>query len=291
MKRFSAHQWGFIAFIFFSVVALIAPEQRNLESISILFGAVTFVFATMSGFFLTRLNHRFDTVRDEISAEDADFLSLYYFSTVIGGAVHAHVRKTIDAYYMTVFENSISKYHRPTRDEYFALYDIFTLRKSGDDSVETKAVYESMAGLLTDIERHRNTIARAGEEQLNASMWTIVIILACMVVVSIFLLRDGSLFFDLAAVLLSTTVVVIVALMRDLERFRLGGVPLAAESGYELLDAMGLPRYVLADRLTSGRVKIPRGAKQIRIGTIDPVTGERTIALTDVSTLPPHMLR
>lgn len=291
MQRLSAHQWGFIAFVVFCVAAFILPEQRHLESISILFGAVTFVFATMSGFFLTRLNHRFDTVRDEISAEDADFLSLYYYSTVIGGAVHAHVRKTIDAYYLTVFENSISEYHRPTRDEYLALYDIFKLRQPSQDSIEVSAVFQSMAGLLTDIERHRNTIARAGEEQLNASMWTIVIILACMVVVSIFLLRDGSLFFDLAAVLLSTTVVVIVALMRDLERFRLGGVPLAAESGYELLDAMELPRYVLAEKLTSGRVKIPRGTKHIRIGTIDPTTHERTIELKDVSTLPPHMLR
>lgn len=289
MNRISAHQWGGIALVFFIIVALVVPEPEQLDAVGVLFGAVTFVFATMSGFFLTRLNHRFDTVRNEISAEDADFLSLYYYSKIIGVKTHEHVRKTIDEYYLTVFEYTISRYHLPTRDEYQSLYDIFTIPSDDEESPRVRAAYQNIASLLTDIERHRNTIARAGEERLTGSMWSIVIILAFMVIVSIFLLRDGSVFFDLAAVLLSTTVVVIVALMRDLENFRLGGIPLAAESGYEMFEAMGLPRYVPEDRLKTGKVKIPRGIEQIRVGRTDPATGERVIETVDVATLPPQL--
>lgn len=289
MKRLSAHEWGAVALVFFILVALALPEPDKLSSVGVLFGAVTFVFATMSGFFLTRLNHRFDTVRNEISAEDADFLSLYYYSRVIGGKVHEHVRKTIDEYYLTVFEYAISRYHLPTRDEYQALYEIFKKNEPETSDGRIYAIYQNIASLLTDIERHRNIIARAGEERLTASMWAIVMILALMVIVSIFLLRDGTLFFDLAAVLLSTTVVVIVALMRDLERFRLGGVPLAAESGYEMFEAMGLPRYVPEDKLKSGKVRIPRGIEKIRVGRIDPASGERILETVDVASLPPEL--
>lgn len=289
MKRISAHQWGGIALVFFTIVALVVPEPNELDAVGVLFGAVTFVFATMSGFFLTRLNHRFDTVRNEISAEDADFLSLYYYSKTLGGKVHEHVRKTIDEYYLTVFEYAISRYHLPTRDEYQRLYDIFTITSDDEESPRVRAVYQNVASLLTDIERHRNTIARAGEERLTGSMWSIVIILALMVIASIFLLRDGSVFFDLAAILLSTTVIVIVALMRDLENFRLGGVPLAAESGYEMFEAMGLPRYVPEDKLKAGKIKIPRGIEKVRVGRIDPATGERVLETIEVSTLPPEL--
>lgn len=289
MKHVSAHTLGGIALVFFIIVALVVPEPDKLEAVSVLFGAVTFVFATMSGFFLTRLNHRFDTVRNEISSEDADFLSLYYFSTVIGGDVEKHVRKTIDEYYLTTFETKLSTYHKPTRDEYRALYEIFIREPGKEIRHELQAVYQNIASLLTDIERHRNVIARASEEKLTKSMWSIVYTLALLVIVSIFLLRDGTIFFDLAAVLLSTTVVVIVALMRDLEVFKLGGVPLAAESGYEMFDAMGLPRYVQEDKLKSGKVKIPRGVSEIRIGHIDPATGERVLKTVEVSSLPSEL--
>jgi hypothetical protein len=287
MKHISAHTLGGGALLLFIVVALIVPEPEKLQAVSVLFGAVTFVFATMSGFFLTRLNHRFDTVRNEISAEDADFLSLYYYSTVIGGKVEEHVRKTIDDYYLTTFETKLSTYHKPTRDEYKALYQIFTLPRGTEVRYELQAVYQNV--LLTDIERHRNVIARASEEKLTKSMWSIVYTLALLVIVSIFLLRDATFFFDLAAVLLSTTVVVIVALMRDLEVFKLGGVPLAAESGYEMFDAMGLPRYIQEDKLKSGKVKIPKGVTEVRIGHIDPATGERVLKTVEVSSLPPEL--
>lgn len=289
VKKLSAQEWGAIALVFFIIIVLVVPEPSGLSSVGVLFGAVTFVFATMSGFFLTRLNHRFDTVRNEISAEDADFLSLYYYSKVIGGKVHEHVRKTIDEYYLTVFEYSISRYHLPTRDEYQALYEIFRIKGEDEDNSRIRAVYENVASLLTDIERHRNVIARAGEERLTGSMWLIVNILALLVIFSIFLLRDSTLFFDLAAVLLSTTVVVIVALMHDLERFRLGGVPLAAESGYEMFEALGLPRYVPEDKLKSGKIKIPKGITQVRVGRVDPETGERILETIDVASLPPEL--
>lgn len=289
MRHIPAHTWGATALVFFILVALVVPEPDKLSSVGVLFGAVTFVFATMSGFFLTRLNHRFDTVRNEISAEDADFLSLYYYSSVIGGEVEQHVKHTIDEYYLTTFEEKLSTYHKPTRDEYRALYDVFAKEPGTEKRHELRAVYENLASLLTDIERHRNIIARASEEKITSSMWSIVFILALLVIISIFLLRDSTLFFDLAAVLLSTTVVVIVALMRDLEVFKLGGVPLAAESGYEMFEALGLPRYIPEDKLKSGKVKIPRGLTHVRLGHVDPETGERVLRTVEVSSLPPEV--
>jgi hypothetical protein len=271
---------------FFTAVALVAPEPHRAESVGVLFGAVTFVFATMSGFFLTRLNHRFDTVRNEISAEDANFLSLYYFSKIVGEQVHDHMRRVIDEYYITVFEHPLNRYHKPTAKIYRELYGFFTHGETVAVRDQHKGIYESVAEILTDIEKRRNVIARAGEERLSGSMWAVVLVLALLVIITIFFLRDGTLFFDVAAVLLSTTVVVIVAVMRDLEDFRLGGVPLALESGYEMFEALGLPRYIPEAQLASGKVRIPRSMTHIRVGRTDPTTGERHIETVATNTLP-----
>jgi len=108
--------------VIFIAITFFAPEGRESEAVELLLTISTFLFAVLAGFYLTRLNTRYDKVRELIASEDSHWLSVYEYSDVLGKKYRKQLTNIIDKYYRATFDYFIGESHRPTQKYMDELY-------------------------------------------------------------------------------------------------------------------------------------------------------------------------
>jgi hypothetical protein len=83
-------------------------------------------------------------------------------------------------------------------------------------------------------------------------------------------------------VLLPTVLILILLILRDFSRLMLGGGAFLEESGQEVLEAIGKPRYYNNFYVKSGISKVPKSVRQYRLGLHTPGSSERQIKFVDL---------
>jgi hypothetical protein len=263
MKYTHALRGSILALIIFAIVAYLVPGKGSSEKVEIILTVSTFLFAILSGFFISRLNTRFNIIREVTAAEDAHWLTLYKTSTLYGKAFSKKISDIAEKYFMICFDYTISVNYAPTTKTFLSLYDELNKIKKyrGESS------FQSMLTNISTIEESRNKSSVLISEQVSKGQWTVLISLVSIITYCIFYLKTPELHSQVITVILSTVLILVLLIIRDLHNLRLGGSLLATESGQEVLEAIGKLRYYGKPYHTS---EIPKHVKKYRLGSHEP---------------------
>lgn len=266
MKYIHAVKGASVAFFVFILAVAFSPESSSLENIDLILTVTTFLFAILSGFFIARLNSRYDKIISYISDEDSYWLSFYRSSSLLGEKFAAKIREEMDKYYIAAYDSGIGNfYYKQTSFYLQSIYEEMEKIKLTDEP-KSSVVFENMMECLVEIEKNRNQSSVSTRERLTMGHWLILLLLAAIIVFCMFFLDLSFPYGQILTVLLSTILVLVLLIIRDLQNLRLGGCALSIESGQEVFECIGKLRYYPQSLIKDGTVDIPKNVKKYRMG-------------------------
>ena len=270
MKYIDAIKGSLIALVIFVVGSYLIVGNGPSNEIQIVFTVSSFLFAILSGFFISRFNARYDRVRELIVIEDAHFLSIYKIASFYGKEFLEKITDLIDKYYILAYDMDTSEGH--TEYKYNAKYFLGIYDEMGklDQKYRSENSFGIILSDLVEIENSRNARSVLAEERVSIGQWAILVALSAIVVFSVFYMQMPTIYSQTVTVLLSTVVVMVLLILRDLQNMRLNGKLVAVESGQEVFEDIGRLRYYHQKYLDEGSIEIPEFVKSYRLGTHIP---------------------
>jgi hypothetical protein len=253
-----------LAFVLLCAVAWTIPGRGPSNEVEVVLTISTFLFAILAGFYIQRLNNRYDQIRELVAAEDALWLSFYKIAHFFGVPFQDRIRDLIDEYYLIAFDFDVGEYYKHNASQFLKVFDECRVLDT------TNNLASSLIMLLPQIEQNRNTASVIEREELTIGQWAMLIFLAIIVLFSIFYIKTPDLYSQLSVVLLGTVLVLVLLTIRDLQELRLWGEAVAEESGEELFEFIGKPRYYNKLYLDQGVVTVPSHVKTYRLGLHKP---------------------
>jgi len=285
MKQFlqgvyiNATKGAAVSFVVFCLAAFLLPEPQQNNGYELVLTISTFLFAIIAGFFISRLNSRFDAIRTIIGEGDGEYLALYKMSQLISPRFSERIRKILSDFYIVAYDFALSDYNRTYKasKKYYMKFwsELKKLKKSEKDNV----YHEKVVDLIVESEKRRNVTSSLASEKLTIGQWAVLIILSVIIVFCIFSLKTTELSSKVLAILLSTVLVLVLLLMRDLQNLILGNSELLEESGQEMFEDLGELRYYQAKHLKSGLSSVPKHIKKFRLGLHEPGAEEFNIKI------------
>ena len=251
------------------VLDLLLPNAAPSGDVNIILTVSTFLFAILVGFFMARLAARYDNIRDNIAQEDAMMLAAYQTMRLINKRLAARMTTVMDAYYIASYDFSLSDAHAAYKATISPFRSLWKLVEEVDQR-KPCAPLPYLVEQLTMIEQHRNQAATVSEEKIRVGSWILLLVLAAIILVSVFYVRTEALYSHFVTIGLSTALVMVLLILRDLQNMMLGGQSLLEESGQEVLEAIGKRRYYHATYLKAGISKVPSHIREYRVGSHVP---------------------
>lgn len=263
--------YSLIVFVFAVIIITVVAPMDNIE---IILTIATFLFAILSGFFISRLGSRYDQIRSQVAQENANLLSLYKTSQSYGDDFAKKIGNHIDQYYICAYDYTLSSYnYKETGINYLKIWDEVTKIKK----YRNESAYQSLLSCLYAIEINRNSASTISQEKLNAGHWTILFMLSAIILFSIFCIRTDDIYYQIITVLFSTVLVLVLLIIRDLQNLMLGDQSLLEESGQEVLEFIGKKRYYNKYFVDRDISKIPSHIKEYRLGLHKPGSTHQNI--------------
>jgi hypothetical protein len=270
-RYINAIRGAMIGFVIFLLASWFLPEvETSVEGLELILTISTFLFAIIAGFFISRLNSRFDSIRSVIGEGDGEMLVLFKLSEMISKRFSNRIREVIDNFYVAAYDFELARYdliYKATAKYYFQFWDEIKKLKASE---RKEPFYTKFVDMLISSERRRNVTSALASERLAFGQWAVLIILAFIIVFCIFYLKTAEFYSSFLAVLLSTVVVLVILLIRDLQNLIIGKYELLEESGQEVLEFIGKKRYYHIDYLMSGFNSVPKSVKEYRVGLHEP---------------------
>ncbi len=265
MPYITAIKGGFISIFVFGILAWIFPEPpERPEGIDVILTVSSFLFAIFTGFFISRMNARYDQLRDAVAQEDALWLSLFEYADYFDETFTGKIRELIDGYYLIAYDYELGAYYKKNAHILGQIYEVF--EKGRFQQTAAAEVYDDAVGILGQIEVQRNRSSVLWQEGMTRGQWGIVLLLGGIVILALYFYGITSVLFQLFSILLSGVIVIIILTLRDLHKMRLGGKMAVEESGEEVFDAIGKPRYYNHYYLKQGVVAVPEDIEMYRLG-------------------------
>lgn len=215
-------------YFFFIIIFLIAYSlyvtqfQLKVDNYSDIVVAVTFFFTLFSGFFITRQNDRYTAVIDEISNNDGLFSLLYRVSGVVP-RVQGKVREALRDHYQKIMDSNNWAYHvlnpSNTITRIFKAYS----EVNNEEREKLSQFGDAYGGAFADIQVSRKKILMLFHQNLLPLQWSIIIILAIMMIVAFNFIPTYSLLIDALKIFFGLSVLLVVLLLKQLDNLTLFG--------------------------------------------------------------------
>ncbi|MBW2987095.1 hypothetical protein KY336_00965 [Candidatus Woesearchaeota archaeon] len=273
----SAYKGGVFLAVIFTVLAFTLPSGVSTDFIKVVLTVSTFLFAILAGFIISRQDKRYDKLREVLSHVDALWMSLFNTLSVLGPKVKKDIADIIDERFCVAYDYEIWDYQKVTffEETIKKLYNYISKLKP--KKFAHKEFIEGAFNKLKDIEVLDQQTGEIAKEKILPGEWIVMYILTGIIIFCVFFIKELSLHSIIFTILLSTAVVVVMLIIRDLNNLRLKGEYLGYESGEQVFDAIGKPRYYYYAALVRGYTKKPVG-KTFRIGFHEE--GKKPIVLT-----------
>ena len=268
MRYVSAIPGTFLALIIFIITAVLFKGTGNLKDVELFLTVSTFLFAILVGFFTSRLNSRYEKMRELIGSEDALWLSLYKTSQLYGKEFSDKIRNLIDKYYIVSFDfyGLDEDCYKHSMKYFLGVYDeLIKMKKHRDEEA-----FGKMLDRLSSIEDKRNNYSILSLEKITKGQWTVLISLATIIIVNLFYIEITGMYSQAIVVLLSTILILVLLIIRDLQNQRMAGKLLLSESGQKIFETIGRLRYYNEHHIRNGSLKIPKDIKTYRLGLHKP---------------------
>lgn len=222
----------------------------------------TFLFGIIGGFYIVVTTTDYNSVKNILASETAGWISLHQNISIYDKQLSDKFSQLVDAYVRRAFDYEIIDYAKSTHVEFEALkrmiHDI-------PFKNELSSVYEQIRDVMDEIIISRQQLTVLGAKTLSPFQWFVLFILAILLVVSLYGLRSGELFFDIVTVAISSSVVLILLLIRDLDLYIWNEKTFGYDIFENVLKSVGQLPYYPAESLEAGRFH--PAEKEYRIGT------------------------
>jgi hypothetical protein len=252
-----------------SLAAIFVPGIGASNELQVVITVSTFLFAILVGFYISRLNSRYDQIRELVAVEDALWLLFFKTSQFFGKVFQDTVREHIDEYYRIAYDFDVGTYYKHNAAAFLKVFDAM-LSVTPLAGNRTDGMFSDMLMVLGRIEESRNKSSVLVAEKLTVGQWATIIALAIIILFSIFLMKTDHLYSEVTSVLMGGVLVLILLTMRDLQNLRLWGKTVAEESGEEMFDLIGKLRYYNKLYIDQGVVSIPKSVSTYRLGLHGP---------------------
>ena len=270
MKYISAIKGSFIALIIFIIAVILIPGKGSSREVEIILTISTFLFAILSGFFISRLNTRYDQIREALATEDAYWLALYKTGMFFGKNFLNKLRELVDKYIMVSFDFfGHGHYYKHNAVYFHQVYEELNKVKIPPNS-KAMHMFDDAVNLLKDIEVVRNQNSVLSRERVTKGQWTVLLFLAGIIIFSIFFIKTTQIYSQIITVLLSTVLILVLLILRDLQELKLSGELIVTESGQEIFENIGKLRYYPEVDIKAGTVRVPGHIKKYRLGLHQP---------------------
>lgn len=280
LRYINATRGATIGFGIFILAALFVPVvEVPVQGLELILTISTFLFAIIAGFFISRLNARFDAIRSIIGEGDGEMLVMYKLAQQMSASFAKKVAKLLNDFYIAAYDFELARYdqiYKATARYYFQFWEALKKLKPGEkkDPYYTKFVENLMAS-----ERRRNVTSALASERLSFGQWSVLVILSAIIIFCIYYLKTDDFSSNFLAILLSTVLILVLLLVRDLQNLIIGKQELLEESGQEIFEFIGYPRYYHISYLMSGFNRVPKHVKEYRVGLHEPGSEKHNIKL------------
>lgn len=201
----------FVALLFILPRGFISPDLGGT-----VLTITTFLFGIIAGFYIAVTAGDYNSVKNVLSDETGGLISLYQTVLVYDRPSAEKLDSLIDEYIRRQFDYEIMDYTKNTIPEFEKIKKVIQgLPVKQDQS----SVYQGIISTLDLVIGTRQKMIVLGTKSLSKFQWGVLWLLAALVIVSLYGLRTGEIFFDIVAVAVSGVIILILSLIRDLDTY------------------------------------------------------------------------
>lgn len=231
----------FFILIFFigSSVLCYLINFNYIESYQVFLTVSTFLFATFTGFFISRQGKRYTNIRNQITSFDGEMSGIYRQFGHLDKEAQKKTKKIIASHYKIILENKAWDYHFMNKST-----TLISINNLLDETAENKSLKSlknlALREILCSLQRLqviRKKMIALHNERIPMFQWIIVIFLAIVLVVS--LLAIPSQYLVVSSLLkgsFATAIISVLILLDRLNRLKFFNDTVGEESAQDVLN-------------------------------------------------------
>lgn len=239
MKQLSFLKYLPVVFIVALVVTyFIQPYERSLDDIYL--SMAIFLFATLSGFFISSQYKRYARIVSYVSDFDGTMSYLYRSSSVFGPEAQSRLADIMRAHYQSIIEyqdwDHYFNHKSNTLTDINALVDSITTNPDGINAGQSAFASRAYFG-LADMQKIRKNLITLYHARIPRLQWWLIDMLALMLVVSVMILPSEQFWLVFAIKsAFATVVVAVLILIRKVNDLTLFEAMAGRASAQDVLD-------------------------------------------------------
>ena len=203
-----------------------------------------------------------------VATETGALISMYYIVKLSLPDQLDTMRESINQYLIKRFDYEIDSYTEPTTHEFFHIFDV--LKGADPKSAGEGAALNYLGEGMYYVAQARRELTIAGARVVNKASWFVLIILALVIVLSLFYSRNGSIGSALITALLCGSSLLALLILDDVDANRFGEEQFAIDTYQDVFKAIDELPYYSKRYLAGGRYKLTE--KIYRTGAHGSVT-------------------
>ena len=203
--------------IIFSLIAIFIHGTGTSDLIITLLSVASFLFGIFLAFAIANRQSRFNSIRMSLRKDDALILSIYKLSASFGTEVQSKCKLLIDDFLINSIDYELIDYDKSV-DKFNKLFDFF-LGIEPKTEVQ-KIIYDNIISALRDSTNNKKELIHWLNEKMLNFEWGSLLILAFVILVSLFVINNNSFISVLITVLLGTSLILFLLILRSLDNLR-----------------------------------------------------------------------
>lgn len=267
VKHSSAGAKAIVTLVIVTLLAFFLPISNSPLDIGSLLGATSIFYSILLGFYISAAMANLSRLKTLAATETGALVAIYRIVKLSLPERLPQTVNSIDTYLIKRFDYEINNYALPTTNEFFAIFDVLKGAKAKSDGEGAAINY--IAEAMYYVAQARREMTIVGAKLLTASSWFVLLILSAVIVVSLFLMRDGSFESFIFTALLAASAIMALFILQDVDGNLLGEEEFSIGTYQVIFDTIGRPHYYPYSYIKSNRYK-PTVA-EYRTGTSEHV--------------------
>ena len=204
-----------VCFIALSAIYFLIPINIDVSLSSIFLTMATFLFAILTGFFISRQSNRYNAIREVIAEFDGNVSALYRGFEVFGETAKREAGEIIKSHYEQILSNKRWDWHFTRKSSTIvSLGNLLGKLTDGQELQSFRHVTVNNMVASTDaLQVARKRMVSLHVERVPQFQWVLITFLGSVLVISVSLIPSASIVIDSALKGAFSTIVVFVMLL------------------------------------------------------------------------------
>jgi len=259
------------------LASFLLPVYNFVFDIPTLLTVISLIFAILVGFFIATATTNYLRLQSLVVEEDSTLMGIYNLSKIIKPASTLKMKETIDRYATAALDFELFEYVQKTQDKFNDV--LLCIDEVTPQDPKGFELFGNLHDNRNSLVRTRQEIAMVAKRIVTPLHWTVLIILAVLLVFLLLGLRDGFWIVSLITGILSLATYLVLVLLYEVDSNIFLEELLAYENSQQIFQAIGTPKYFPEQALLEKRIKAPKEDYRVGIYKDYPNSLEKEIKL------------